>query len=169
MWVCPGVGVDESWRRCGRVPCRCGRSPRTDVGAVPAQTWPAVGKAAANPGADVDKQRLSGAQALARACVCASACACVRSMLSLDIEPIQNSLCCCLCECAHVHGGSCVSRSAYARACAHGRWTWRRTEEDCVGTRLCSLGYPTTVRHASAGSRLMLAGLVDYSKCLLHV
>ena len=121
MWASPGADVSESRRRCGRVPCRCGRSPRTDVGAVPVQTW----------GRPLGRQWRIPEQMWAnsvypspkplhvrvRARVRARACA--PALVWLPFYPYIER--CCLCECAHVHGGPCVSRSAYVRACARAR------------------------------------------------
>ena len=107
----PGADVGVSRCRCGRVPAqvraspvqmwahsqnRCGRSPGADVG-------PAIGKAVASPGADVGKQRLSAAQALAH-CGCVRECARVRALLrwyGFHSILIWNLLRCCLCACAH--------------------------------------------------------------------
>jgi hypothetical protein len=96
-WVCPGAGVGES---------------RADVGALPEQMWaqsradvgPAIGKAAANPGADVDKQRLSAAEAHVRVFVGAREWARVRALLRwYGFRSIltSNFLCCCRCARAH--------------------------------------------------------------------
>ena len=155
------------------------------VGAVPERMWAQSrrrrwgghweGAAVANPGADVDTQPLPVAKAHAHACVRASvrASACAPASVWLPFYPyIELASLLPLCECAHVHGGPCVSGSAYvrwrarawatARACNSGdgrgvgrsRTAWEHGYV-CWATPLQS------DMSASAGSKLMLAGLLD--------
>ena len=128
MWACPGAG-------CGRVPAqmracpgadagesqnRCGRSPGADVG-------PAIGKAVANPGAVWANSVYPPLKPLhVRVCARMRARACAPALVWLPFYPyLELASLLPLCVCAHVPGGSCVSGSAYVRACVRARATAR--------------------------------------------
>ena len=171
MWASPGVDVSESRRRCGRVPCRCGRSPRTDVGAVPVQTW----------GRPLGRQWRIQVQMWTnsvypspkplhvRVCARVRARACAPALVWLPFYPyMELASLLPLCVCAHVPGGSCVSGSAYVRACVRARATARacnsgdgrgvgrsRTASERGYVRWATPVQPDMC--AWAGSKLMLA------------
>ncbi len=169
MSVLSSPGADDGVSRSS-----CGRSPRTDVGAVPAQTLGrplgrgSSGESGCRCGHTASTGRKSPCTCV---CVCASACAPASVWLPFYAY-IELATLLPLCECAHVHGGPCVSGSAYvrwrarawatARACNSGdgrgagrsRTAWEHGYV-CWATPLQS------DMSASAGSKLMLAGLLD--------
>jgi hypothetical protein len=127
----------------------------------------------------VDTQPLPVTKAHARASVCVCECARVRALLrryGFHFILISNLRRCCHCASAHtctaVH--ACPEVRMCVGVCALGRPRVHVTRamdvtQDGAGLRGNWATPLQSDMSASAGSKLMLAGLLDYSKCLLSV